>query len=494
MPRSIIHTALLSALLTAVPTFAQNVTISVESNATAEVSQIPPARLAAGVREYPAGVLRCLLQLADQPLVLRQLADNPDLLEHPETINPPVSTESYIAISELSAMPAIVAVAADHPLELKMLRELYTESPGQIEQSILQLRADYDHAYLGAALSWQHTLESNPAALQEYRRLVTQFCEAQLDVYPDYPCIQVTADEYYYACPPNEAILFHAIDNAESSEIRVLIEQWWAPNSPYELDARILDPDARPIEFELTPGIIAALPPEQRGSMWKPLEGKPAGSVDLVPVIMQPPLDLPPEAYYARAVAEHARLWTPEIPPDSLEDYIDGQNVDSIASPYASNIDDYIVIDDEPYATTSTQESTYQDNLWDYTTDWDYNPAAQTGVRYSSYHTYYSPLAVYYRGYPIDWPIFYRCDPDWLVHFRVCATYCHAGSGIAACFNLGRTGGYYDYSRHHGPIRVVKIGRRHYHRYARSPSSPCHASLPNPARSIDHLPKFRNQT
>ena len=469
MPRSLIRAALLSTLLTAIPALAQSTAIAVKADLADEAESISVNRLAAGIREYPAVVLRCLIQLAEQPLLLRQLADEPGLLEHPEAINPPVSDESLRAIKQLSAMPAIVAVAADHPLELRQLRQQYAAAPEQMEERIFQLRAAYDHAGLGAATNWQQSLENNPAALDEYRALITDFCRAQQKAAPDYPCVKVTGREYYYACPPNEAIVLYAIDNAASSGIRRVIEQWWATNAPYELDTRILDSDAPAIDFELTPGIITAMSPERRTALWEPLEGRPDGAVDLVPVIMQPPGDLPPEACYALAVAEHARLWTAEVLPETYEDEFDGQSLDSITLPLSDDTADYIAIDEEPDTYVTSQNRSYQDNLWDYDADWEYNPTSPTRVQYRSYHTYYSPLAVYYRGYPIDWPLFYGCDPGWLVRLGVCATYCQAGAGISVCFNsVGQRCSYYDYSPRCAPFEVVRIGRRHYRHYTRN--------------------------
>ena len=82
MIASNIHTALLTAIIAAVPAVAQDSASAVQTERGGEAAAISPLRLAAGVREYPARVLRSLLQLADDPLILRQLADEPELPRH----------------------------------------------------------------------------------------------------------------------------------------------------------------------------------------------------------------------------------------------------------------------------------------------------------------------------------------------------------------------------------------------------------------------------
>jgi len=272
MLASLIRAGLLAAVITAVPAPAQDSPVPLETGNGGEVRAVSPLRLAAGVREYPARILRSLLQVAEDPLVLRQLADEPDLLERPEDISPSVPAEMQAAIRELSVMPAIVAVSAERPEELRALRELYAEAPEEMEERILELRGAYDRAELGAAVAWQEALERDPAALEAYCELVTRFCKAQREAYKGYPCVQVLKREYYYACPPNEAVIFYAIEHAESSAAMQVIDQWWKTYAPYERDARILGGSMEPLEFEISPDSVAAMPPEQRASMWQAVE------------------------------------------------------------------------------------------------------------------------------------------------------------------------------------------------------------------------------
>ena len=398
MPGSLIRAGLLAAVITAVPALAQDSSIPSETASDEGAPAISVSRVAAGVREYPARVLRSLLQLAEDPLVLRQLADEPDLLERPEDVSPPVPAELHAAIRELSVMPAIVAVAAEHPAELTALRELYAEAPEEMEEYTLQLRAAYDQARLGAAVAWQEALERDPAALNAYRELVTRFCEAQRKMHSGYPCVQVLDRDYYYACPPNEAIIFRAIENAESSTALQVIEQWWGSYAPYELDARILSDNQGLIEFEIGPDTVAVMPPERRASMWTAIGGSHAGSIGLVPVIMQPPADQPPEAHYARAVAEHARLWTPELPPEPVEE----QSAETYEEPADSwivgNEGDDALVEEWQYDQEPVEEVAYVDDVWDYTSDWAYGPAAYSPVSTGTSNSGSSSPSVWLRS------------------------------------------------------------------------------------------------
>ena len=196
---------------------------------------------------------------------------------------------------------------------------------------------------------------------------------------------------------------------------------------------------------------------------------------------MQPPADQPPEAHYARAVAEHARLWTPELPPEPVEE----QSAETYEEPADSwivgNEGDDALVEEWQYDQEPVEEVAYVDDVWDYTSDWAYGPAAYSPVSTVSRHVYYSPIVAYYRGYPIDWPLFYGCDPHWLVRFRICSAYVRcgygygvhrshrAGSRMTVCFDLGgRSRGYCDWSRRHGHRGVVRVGRRSYYRCAQN--------------------------
>jgi hypothetical protein len=466
MSTALVRMSVLAAVIAAVPAMAQVSTELPATSSVVESSAISPAQLAAGVRGYPARVLRSLLLLAEDPLLLRQLSDEPGLLERPEEISPPVTAQMCAAIRELSVMPAIVAVSAAHPAELQALRELYAQAPQEMEERIVQLWVAYERAELEAAAAWQKALERDPAALDEYREVVTRFCQAQREAYEDFPCVQVLEREYYYACPPHEAIILYALEHAESSAAMRVIEQWWEKYAPYELDARILSGNREPVDFEIGPDIVAALMPEQRAAMWKTVQGDYDDSVGLVPVIMQPPADQPLEAHYARAVAEQARLWTAEPPLAAPEE------------PVVEGEAEGVHIDDWGYVEEPAAEVVYDDGgWWDYPSSWVYGPSTYSWPSYRSYHVYYAPLAGYYCGYPVDWPLFLGCDPGWLVRLHICAFYCgcgHRGCGHRLCRasstmdvcydHRGWAGGHYDRSTRHDRHGIIRIGRRSYHR------------------------------
>ena len=496
-----ITAGLLAFIIAAAPAFAQATPASEATGSYyVEPESVSTGRLIAGVREYPPRVLRSLLQLAEEPLVLRQLADEPGLLERPQDIKPPVSSALHDAIRELAAMPAVVSVAADHPEELEALRQVYAESPVETEQDIGQLRADYDYAEAAAAGAWQQVLEQNPAAFGEYQKLVTDFCKAQRQAYPGFPCVQVLAQEYYYACPPNEAIVLYAIENAESSAAMQAIDQWWRSYAPDEIDAQILGESDTPVDYVLRPEAVAAMPPEQRVSMWAPSAARDAGAAYLIPVIMQPPADMPPEARYARAIAGHARLWTPFSPPDAEEQpyaeiSVEPEAREWITQPAKTSArpavmvedlgawdgegpsDDYAV-EDWTYAEEPETRVVYVDDDRDYTPSaWDYAPS-YTYVRHYTHHRYYEPLAVYYCGYTVDWPLFYWCEPSWLVGSSICSgyyghgyrsswhRYYYGNGGFSAYFDFGRGGHHHRDSGYYRDYRSVRVGNRSYYRFA----------------------------
>ena len=233
-----IRSAILTAIFSAANLLAQEPAETPLAPPQPQATAISQSQLVAGIRDYPASAVRALLTLSQQPLVLRQLADDPALIENPEKINPPVSAELRSAIKELSGAPAILEVAAAFPLELKALRELYREAPEGVEQRILQLRAGYEQAALAGVASWQKMLERDPVALGEYRALLTRFCEELIREHADFPHVRVTQRQYLYACVPNEAILeFAGRNNADSAATKA-IETWWSEHGPAAARAR----------------------------------------------------------------------------------------------------------------------------------------------------------------------------------------------------------------------------------------------------------------
>jgi hypothetical protein len=280
---------------------------------------ISPSRLLAGLRAYPPDQVRAFFVLAEHPGVLQQLADEPRLFEQPEKVNGVTEAEVEAAIRELQAMPEIVLVAAACPAELQAVRQIYQDAPEGVQQRLQQLQENYRRLAVVVRAAWQGRLADDPVSLGQYRELLTRFCEEQRQVDADFPCVQVTKREYYYACPPDEAILRYAREKCRASPLHRLLEQWWASYAPGRIDAGAQGTGrpsgggaTAPAPLGVVGGeeVVAALPAEQRASMWKEVGAADAEAVGLVPVIMQPLVDQPAEARREYAVAEHARLWS----------------------------------------------------------------------------------------------------------------------------------------------------------------------------------------
>ncbi|HUU97142.1 MAG TPA: hypothetical protein VM487_15495 [Phycisphaerae bacterium] len=273
----------------------------------------------AGLRAYPSDQVRAFFVLAEHPGVLRQLADEPQLFEYPEGVKGVISAEVAAAIRELRTMPGIVMVAAAYPAELEAVRNVYLDAPEGVQQRLQQLRENYKRLAVAAAAAWQRRVADDPVSLGQYRELLTRFCEEQRQVNPGFPCVQVTKREYYYACVPDEAILQYAREKCRASPLHRLLEKWWAYYAPGQIDAGAQGTGwlsggrpTVPAPPQAAGGaeVVAALPAEQRASMWQADGGADSDAIGLIPVIIQPLADQPAEARREYAVAEHARLWS----------------------------------------------------------------------------------------------------------------------------------------------------------------------------------------
>lgn len=300
-----------AALLLVAPARAQDPDFS--QKVVAAQAAPSPTRLAAGVREYPARVLRALLTLAEHPLVVRQLAEEPELLDSPEKIYPPVSNKLGAAVKELQNWPSVVAIAAAHPTALQALRRLYEDAPEGVELRILQLREGFERSAVAAAGAWQKALETDPVAFGEYRDLLTKYCNARRAQQENFPYVHAAGGEYYYACPPDAALMSFAAQNAPSPSLGALLESWWIGHGPSARDAKVLTSNAKPVDIPIDPRWIAALPAEKRAALWKPPAPDVNASLGLVPVIMQPLADQPADARREFALVEHDRLWGPIV-------------------------------------------------------------------------------------------------------------------------------------------------------------------------------------
>jgi len=310
MNARLIAIGLLLTILTAQPLAAQVVPQPNPSQWSAEASVTSPSRLAAGLRAYPDNELEALLTLADQPDLVRQLAERPEFLDAPDRIEPPVTDAVKSALVELRANPRIIAMAADHPTELEQLRTLHDVAPDGLRLRLKQVREDYERWSLAAAGAWQLALERNPVALGEYRELLTRLCDEERAADAEFPYVLVTNREYYAACVPDDLFVSFLARQAGFTALKQVIEPWWATYAPERVDqaaqSRSIAPDAT---------ALAAPPKQTRAAMWRPAEAKIADVIGMVPIIMQPLADQPTDAQQEYALAEHARLWSPPVPP-----------------------------------------------------------------------------------------------------------------------------------------------------------------------------------
>ncbi len=454
--------------------------------AAPDKTDISPARLAAGVRAYPASVLRALLEIADQPLLLRQLAEEPEKLAKPEGLYPPVDERLKPALQQLQAVPELVGVAAAFPAEIAALRRMYTESPQETESRVGDLRGRYTAWMFEGARRWQEQLERDPAALSAYRDLVAQFVRDQRKQYEDFPYVEVLNHDYYLAAPPNELIWAYAEAANVPPALRDAMNRWWQQFGPERVDEQVFSGNGPPA---VEPGarFLAAMPPVQRDSMWR------MPSIDaLMPVILQPLDDQPVEARLAYAVAEHARLWsgsaiTQAPPPESGAESqapatTGGTGDDWVTSappapapprPEATTYDGTDVYGPagqyvEPYvdgvaARGGEIEVEVDDDEVEIDVDYDdddyvvvdpgyvYESPVYVGVTYSRCYPYF-------YSYPWTWPVICTAYP---VYYGPSAYYYYHGPGAYVNFHLGwgRNLCYYSHIPHH------YYGRYYGHRY-----------------------------
>ncbi|MFH1748102.1 MAG: hypothetical protein ABIG44_13785 [Planctomycetota bacterium] len=400
---------LLFIVIVAQPAWGQAVLQSDPTGITPQVAEISPDRLAAGVRAYPASVLRAVLTLADDPLVLRQLNEQPTLFENPQSAEPPIAPELHQAIRELRYLPEIVALAAAYPEELGALRQLYNQAPSEMEARITELKAGYHFANMEAANDWQALLQTNAVARDAYLKLLTQFCRAQLAEYPDFPCVIVNQADYVYACTPNDLIMAYAEGQQPDNLLWEIMLNWWTAYAPETMDERVLSGQQTSLDLPPATDFVYGWEPGQRTRMWSiPTTGE-LGDVALVPVIMQPATDQPPEARLAYAVSEHARLWAPQLAGQTSnetsvvvapEQYREPMEADEpVVTKYIEPQYDTLTYGDTP-AHERDVVVVYEDR----DDDW------YRYVNSPTYHIYYSSGSCYpyYSSYPWTWPLF--CD------------------------------------------------------------------------------------
>jgi hypothetical protein len=401
------------------------------------------------VRAYPAGVLRGLLALSREPLVLRQLAEQPELMAQPEKIEPPIPSDLHTAVRGLRRVPEVVMLAAAYPDALASLRRLYAEAPEGMEIRLAELQQGYELAALAGERSWQRLLQSNTAALDAYRELLRRFCQDQVQQYYAFPHVEVLQREYYYACPPNDLVLAYAAEQRPPEVLREIMERWWAEHSPEQVDARLLNGRSQSRPVIGPPDFLAALPPDQRAAMWQKPEAGRGPVLGLVPIIMQPAADQPPDARLAFAVAEHARLWAPlaiteepvvvmeepEAPLDA-DDYVPWTEVIAAGEVHGGDL---------RYGDTPIHERDYDRS---YARVYGGSDRIVTGgvrISYNTYRNSYGNVYPYYCGYPWTWPLL-TDGPCWsaqnlcgsaLLGYGPQGYVSYSGSTARMCFNVG---------------------------------------------------------
>lgn len=307
-PTSILSlAAIVLAMLRTVP-------VAADQSAGQRPSHFPPSRALAGVRAYDDATIEALAQLAAYPDLLAGLRADTRRLTDPQAtaqVADPVQRE---LLEKLSRAPEVVRIALEHPEAHAALSRALLETPEGAAVRLAELREAFDRAALHAARDWQRALENDPVALGEYRELVTRFCHEQRMAWPDFPCVQVLDRSYYYACPPDEAILAYGMQHGLPPALQRVLTRFWKEHSPQAVDARILGRTSAP-RIEPVGECLAAAAVEARRAMFSALATPDAAAAGLVPVMLQPPADRPAEAREAFALSEHDRLWGSESGP-----------------------------------------------------------------------------------------------------------------------------------------------------------------------------------
>ena len=295
-----------------------------EDAAALRTPPITPTRLLAGMRMYAEPVIGALVQGARDPDALRNAAQTLQSGREPLPEGAAVSIESRQAIELLSRSPDLLLLAADHPDELRTLEVLWSVAPDGVTLRIEQLRSAYTRAASAGAASWQQTIEQDPVALGEYRDLLTRFCRTMRQEVPEFACVRVTDRSYYYACPPTEDLVAFMNEAGFSPALGRVAAAWWSEFSPQVVDSRLEQMRGFALADAGAVPSIHDIPAEQRKVMWQRAEGNDlGGALGLMPVAMQPLADQPADARVAFAVFEHARLWSPPVPPLELSAPVD---------------------------------------------------------------------------------------------------------------------------------------------------------------------------
>lgn len=384
------------------PAFGQSGANAPDRVAADRPQRITPSRILAGVRGYSDQVIDALVRLAPHPQVLERAADDLRPGRQPTSDTSDLPPDLTEAIELLARTPEALMLAAMHPQEVQQLRSLRSVAPDGFALRLAQLRRGYEQADREATWAWQRALENDSVALGEYRDLLTRFCQAQREVYPDFACVHVTDRRYYYACRPTEALVFYASEVDLPPSLFRVLAVWWSEHAPQRVDERLISARGVVPAVVNVGGFVYDWPASRRAPMWQPTEvGEGTQALGLVPVVMQPPADQPPAARLALAVAEHVRLWSPPLPILTLcgPDVADRPKADTeppaivieepIPGPQTAQRDDIVEYGDFPNGALPEYELLRPAGLY-----YGYSASARY-YRDPLYTTYYWPGSVY---------------------------------------------------------------------------------------------------
>lgn len=287
--------------------------------ATAGAQNASPSRddvrLLGGVAGYSNETVAAIALVAGHPELPRVIAERMARGDDPLATLPNGLSDSQraaVARVMIDAPEAIEVLAASGPAASDLSKQ-YVASPVEFAARLDTIRRAQADMQTAAARGWQFLLENDPVAMGDYRDMLTRYVLEQRKAEPRYAAVRVTDRRYYYATPPSEDFRrFAASSDAPRSLLRTM-ERWndlYGQAATIERLQRVLSGDAMPHAGALTPMVID-LSPAERSTHWRndeAVSGIEAG-LGLLPVIMQPPADMPTDARSVRHAEQMAAMW-----------------------------------------------------------------------------------------------------------------------------------------------------------------------------------------
>lgn len=261
--------------------------------------------LLAGICNYPAEIRSALLTVSQRPDVLKQAAEAVNGAGE-ITLPSDASDNLKQAYETLAGNPDLILFAADEATRLDAIVSLDARNPGLVQKRCDELARGYDRARRAGARAWQQVLESNPGVMAAYIRALDQFSSAQLSKNAHFAYIDVMDRGYYYASPPNAALLGQLTDTDVSPELKDAASQWWRRYGDNNFDSAARR-EAQAPGTRNSDAVVDWSITERRG-MWRPAS-QTGRAIGRMPVMLQPLDDQPRDAQVAFAVSESMRLW-----------------------------------------------------------------------------------------------------------------------------------------------------------------------------------------